>query len=163
MKLKDKALVKVLAHSMKYSKSPLLGLLLGHQSNHLLEITDAVPLFHSALYPSTLPIALEQVQAHLDVTQSGTVSQGPRTRILGFYYAPQDLSGGSLKPEQELGLPDFVFQKLSSPEVKDWIVLRLDYSLYKSPEVLEYVQVFKYVAASGLSSSSEMYEIFAFL
>ncbi len=58
MTLSSKAALKVLAHALKFPDVPVLGLLVGTKDSGI--VTNALPLFHSLVYP-TLPVAVQQV------------------------------------------------------------------------------------------------------
>jgi Uncharacterised protein family (UPF0172) len=65
---------------MKYHKSDVIGVLLGHKvDSKRIEITDAVPLFHHKIMSGTLEIAFDMIESTL-VNET--------TKIIGLYEAP---------------------------------------------------------------------------
>ena len=58
MTLSSKAALKVIAHALKFPDVPVLGLLVGTQESGV--VTNALPLYHSLVYP-TLAVAVQQV------------------------------------------------------------------------------------------------------
>ena len=85
------AVVKTLAHALKYHKNDCVGLLLGSGiGTGQVEINDVVPLFHDRIMVSAMETAFEMVEA-LNSGQEGR-------QIIGVYDAP-------IKSKQEEGQP----------------------------------------------------------
>lgn len=59
MTLSSKTALRVIAHALKFPDVPVLGLLVGTQDSGV--VTNALPLYHSLVYP-TLAVAVQQVR-----------------------------------------------------------------------------------------------------
>ena len=68
----------MLLHSIKHHKNDVIGILLGSKKGNGVEVVDAIPLFHTRVFSSSLEIAFEMVEAYLNVEQ-------PNLKIVGIY------------------------------------------------------------------------------
>ncbi|BFG04612.1 ER membrane protein complex subunit 8/9 homolog [Drosophila madeirensis] len=83
-KISDRAYTKLIFHAAKYPHQAVNGLLLADKTSKgsLLEIVDAIPLFHQCLHVTPMAeVALMQIDAYAE--QEGLV-------IAGYYAAPEN-------------------------------------------------------------------------
>ena len=94
----DPALVKSIAHILKYQKHDCIGLLLGSKDGTDVRVNDVIPLFHDRIMTSSTEIAFEMVQALYEGDEN--------KQLVGVYDAPLKFRGadGKALPISSLGL-----------------------------------------------------------
>ncbi|KAI8920886.1 hypothetical protein DFJ77DRAFT_139768 [Powellomyces hirtus] len=87
------AYLKLVLHSAKYSVNQVCGVLIGRKVSNAadaaVEVTDAIPLFHSHPLAPMLEVAMQQVQAYCDQKS---------LQIVGLYAANQSLANKDVSP-----------------------------------------------------------------
>ena len=82
--IEPKAYKKLFMHTLKYSKSDCIGVLLGKKQDKSVIVEDAIPLFHNKVMSGMLEVAFEMIEKTC-VTDS--------RKIVGVYEAPILASG----------------------------------------------------------------------
>ena len=109
--INSRALQILLAHSMKFSSFPVIGVLLG--SNQLIQ--TSVPLAHSELLPTpSLEFALDLITIHCNELN---------LEILGVYFGNKGLNDTLLHPG-----PKLLLQRCSDLSTNGSIALRINSS-----------------------------------
>ncbi|KAI8818199.1 uncharacterized protein EV422DRAFT_539034 [Fimicolochytrium jonesii] len=84
------AYLKLVLHATKYAVSGVTGVLIGTKAaDDNIEVTDAIPLFHSHPLAPTLEVALQQIQIHCNQLSLA---------VVGFYCANQLESDKEVSP-----------------------------------------------------------------
>jgi|LauGreDrversion4_2_1035121.scaffolds.fasta_scaffold133984_2 hypothetical protein len=85
--IEPKAYKKLFMHTLKYSKSECIGVLLGRKQDKQVIIDDVIPLFHSKVMSGMLEVAFEMIE-NTCVTES--------RKIVGVYEAPILMGGADI-------------------------------------------------------------------
>ncbi|PWN37214.1 UPF0172-domain-containing protein [Meira miltonrushii] len=119
VKVSQTAYNTILLHCAKYPASATTGILIGTSGNEGTLVVSAIPLQHhwNQLSPM-VEVGLSLIQAHLSSEASSS------TRIVGVYYAPNDVIS-STKPELN-PLPLKIAQTISTKIGTDSIALQIN-------------------------------------
>jgi hypothetical protein len=61
VKIEDKAFAKIMLHCIKHNVNDCIGVILGKESQGVIEVLDVIPLFHERVFAAQLEVALKFV------------------------------------------------------------------------------------------------------